>query len=70
MAAPTGTPQAIIDQVYAETSEIMAMPEVQQQMKTMDIELFVKNPADTARLIAEEYERWGKVIRDAKLELN
>lgn len=70
IAAPAGTPQAIVDHVYVEASKVMAMPDVQQRLKTMDIELFVKNPADTARLIAEEYERWGKVIRDAKLELN
>ena len=63
LMAPAGTPPAIIARLNAETVKILALPEVRATLLAQAA-LPVGNTPDQFRAyIAEEIDRWGKVIK-------
>ncbi|MEA3193953.1 MAG: hypothetical protein QOD26_2286 [Betaproteobacteria bacterium] len=68
--APTGTPQAIVDKVAADTAKVLAMPEVRERLAAIGLEPIGNTPAEFAAIVRRDYEKWGKVIRDANIKLD
>ncbi|HUQ24838.1 MAG TPA: tripartite tricarboxylate transporter substrate binding protein [Burkholderiales bacterium] len=68
--APTGTPQAIIDKVAADTAKVLAMPDVREKLAAIGLEPVGNTPAEFAAIVRRDYEKWGKVIRDANIKLD
>ena len=64
---PAGTPRAIIDLLHREISKITAMPDVKERFATLGLEPVGNTPEEFGAYIKAEIERWGKVIRDAKI---
>jgi tripartite-type tricarboxylate transporter receptor subunit TctC len=62
---PGKTPPEVIAKINAETSRILALPDVRARLVPQGIDLATGSPADLAKLIREDHARWGKVIRDA-----
>jgi tripartite-type tricarboxylate transporter receptor subunit TctC len=46
----------------------LAQPKVKARFAELGAEVFPGSPADFAKLIAEEIEKWGKVIRAANIK--
>jgi tripartite-type tricarboxylate transporter receptor subunit TctC len=63
VGAPKGTPAAIIDRLNAEINAILFEPKVKTRVAEMGATLIAGSPADFGRLVADETEKWGKVVK-------
>ena len=68
IAAPKGTPADIIDTLNRETNAGLADPTIKARLDDMGGMALTGSPADFGKLIADETEKWGKVIRDAGIK--
>ncbi len=68
VAAPKGTPAAIIDGLNKEINAGLADVRIRARLADMGGMLLAGSPADFGRLIADETEKWGKVIRAANIK--
>ena len=66
---PTGTPQAVIDYLYAESRKAFSTPEAKEQFSKQLLTTLLGTPAETARFVEAEYKRWGDVIRTANIKM-
>jgi tripartite-type tricarboxylate transporter receptor subunit TctC len=66
--APKDTPTEIIDTLNKEINAVLADPEVKARVAGLDGTVLVGSPADFGKLIAEETEKWGKVIHTANIK--
>ena len=68
LAAPAGTPRPIIDRLNAEATRVMQSPETRNHFVVIGGEPGSTTPEQAAAFLRAEYERWGKVIRDAGIK--
>jgi tripartite-type tricarboxylate transporter receptor subunit TctC len=66
--APKNTPAEIIDKLNKEINAGLADPKIKARLADLDGTVLVGSPADFGKLIAEETEKWGKVIRAADIK--
>jgi tripartite-type tricarboxylate transporter receptor subunit TctC len=67
IAAPVGTPADIIAALNRETNAGLEEPRIKSRITDMGGMALTGSPADFARLIADETEKWDKVIRAAHI---
>jgi tripartite-type tricarboxylate transporter receptor subunit TctC len=65
--APTGTPKPIVDRLSAEMRAALASPAVRKLLVDLGAEPLGSTPEDFATYVTEEFERWGKLTREAGL---
>jgi tripartite-type tricarboxylate transporter receptor subunit TctC len=68
IAAPKGTPTDIVALINRETNAGLADPTIKARLDDMGGMALTGSPADFGKLIADETEKWGKVIRDAGIK--
>ena len=68
VAAPKGTPPKIIDKLNNEINAALAEPKIKARLADLGEAALAGSPADFGKLITEEAEKWGKVIRAAKIK--
>jgi tripartite-type tricarboxylate transporter receptor subunit TctC len=68
--APRGTPQPVLEKFAAALKEALADPEVKRRLVELGSEPIWTDPAATDRFVREEYERWGPVVKAAKVSLD
>jgi tripartite-type tricarboxylate transporter receptor subunit TctC len=66
--APKNTPAEIVDKLNKEINAVLADPEIKARVADLDGTVLVGAPADFGKLIAEETEKWGKVIQAANIK--
>jgi tripartite-type tricarboxylate transporter receptor subunit TctC len=66
--APKNTPAEIIDKLNKEINAGLADPEIKARIADLDGAVLVGSPADFGKLIAEETDKWGKVIHAANIK--
>ncbi|HEU4957388.1 MAG TPA: tripartite tricarboxylate transporter substrate binding protein [Sphingomicrobium sp.] len=66
--APKDTPAEIIDKLNKEINAGLADPKIKARLADLDGTVLVGSPADFGKLIAEETEKWAKVIRSADIK--
>jgi tripartite-type tricarboxylate transporter receptor subunit TctC len=67
-AVPAGTPKEVVGRLQAALAEVLALPDVQQQIiKLGMIPGSTSSPEELERFIASEIARWGKVVTQAGL---
>ena len=64
-AAPKGTPPEIVDRLNKAVNEILADPKVKTKFAEYGAMLLPGSPADFGKLLADETEKWGKVVKFA-----
>jgi tripartite-type tricarboxylate transporter receptor subunit TctC len=70
IAAPPKTSAAIVAKLNAAINHVLAMPDVQAHFAAISMQPVGGTPADLARLIKTETERWADVIRAANISAN
>jgi tripartite-type tricarboxylate transporter receptor subunit TctC len=66
--APKGTPQPVVNKLYKVGIEMMKDPLVIKRMMEGGVTIVTsKSPADFVAFVKKETERFGKVIKDAKI---
>ncbi|HEY7247095.1 MAG TPA: tripartite tricarboxylate transporter substrate binding protein [Xanthobacteraceae bacterium] len=63
LAAPKGTPAEIIGKLNAEANSILVDPAMQARLAALGETAIGGSAADFARLIAEETDKWAKVVK-------
>ena len=63
VGAPKGTPPEIIDRLNKEINAGLADPKLKARMADLGGTVFALSPSDFGEFIADETEKWGKVIR-------
>jgi tripartite-type tricarboxylate transporter receptor subunit TctC len=69
IGAPKNTPAEIIDKLNNEINAGLADPRVNARLAGLGAMVLSGSPADFARFIAKEIEKWDKVIRGANLKV-
>jgi tripartite-type tricarboxylate transporter receptor subunit TctC len=62
-----GTPAPILDKVHADLTAVLRLPEIQQRMRDLVIEVAPTSPQEFAKFIRAETERWARVIKAANI---
>jgi tripartite-type tricarboxylate transporter receptor subunit TctC len=70
MWVPKGTPKEITDRLYAEVVKILQQPDIKTLWDSQGATAGGQPPAEFARFQRAEIERWGKVVRDAKIKID
>ena len=68
VGAPRNTPAEIIDRLNQEINAALADPKMKARFSDIGGEPLAGSPAAFGKLIAEETEKWGKVVRAANLK--
>jgi len=63
IAAPKGTPAEIIDKLNKEINAALADPKLTARLADLGGTVLTGTPADFGRFMAEEIEKWGKVVK-------
>jgi len=66
--APSKTPAEIVDKLNQEINAGLADPKLRAQLTDLGGSVLPGSPADFGKLIADETEKWGKVIRAANIK--
>ena len=61
--APRNTPPEIVDKLNREMNACLADPKLQARIADLGGVALTGSPADFGRLIAEETDKWAKVVR-------
>jgi len=68
--APARTPPAIIARLQQAVAAATRNPETRARFDALGAELVADSPEDYARFVRAEFDRWGKLVRDAKIKLD
>jgi tripartite-type tricarboxylate transporter receptor subunit TctC len=68
LGAPKSTPEEIIDKLNKEINTSLADPKIKEHMAELGAEPLVLTPGGFGKLVADETEKWGKVIKIAKIK--
>ena len=63
MAVPTGTPQAIINKLHAESTKALQAPDLRNRMIAEGAEFVGDTPAQFTAYIRSELDKWGKAVK-------
>jgi tripartite-type tricarboxylate transporter receptor subunit TctC len=68
VGAPKNTPPQIIDKLNKEINAGLADPKLKARLADLGGTVLPGSPADFGKHIAEETEKWGKLIRAANIK--
>jgi tripartite-type tricarboxylate transporter receptor subunit TctC len=69
IVVPAATPKEIVALLYREIAKAVAQPDVQEKLSLLGFNSIANTPDGFAARIKVEIEKWGKVVRDAKLRI-
>jgi tripartite-type tricarboxylate transporter receptor subunit TctC len=69
IVVPADTPKAVIDLLQKETAKIVAQGDVKEKLSALGFIPIANTPDQFSARIKVEIEKWGKVVRDAKLRI-
>jgi tripartite-type tricarboxylate transporter receptor subunit TctC len=70
MFAPAGTPDAIVRRLNQELAAVMQVASVKDRLEATTMTTPAMTPEQFSRLVAEQWENWGKVVRDNNITAN
>jgi tripartite-type tricarboxylate transporter receptor subunit TctC len=68
IGAPKNTPVEIVDKLHKEINAGLADPGLKMRFAELGDAVFATSPAAFGKFIADETEKWGKVIRAANIK--
>jgi tripartite-type tricarboxylate transporter receptor subunit TctC len=69
LAAPPGTPAALIAKINRDTIEVLKDPNVADRLHALQLDPGATSPQETAQFFADELKLWGKVITEAHISV-
>ena len=69
IVAPAGTPKEIVERWQREIARIVALPEINQRLTQLGFVPVAGTPEEFGARLKVEFEKWGRVVRDAKLRI-
>jgi len=68
LMAPAGTPPDIVDKLNREIGRIIATPGFHERMAAIGVDVVGTTPAPYAKVLSDDYEKWGKVVAAAGIK--
>jgi tripartite-type tricarboxylate transporter receptor subunit TctC len=68
IVAPKNTPPEVVNRLHKEVNAILADPKAKERIADIGATPFAGSSAEFAKFIAEDTEKWGKVIRSAHIK--
>jgi tripartite-type tricarboxylate transporter receptor subunit TctC len=68
--APAATPGAVLAKLHGEIDRVLAQPDTRELLLKQGAEPLPMADAEFRELLRTEYERWGRVIREAKIKVD
>jgi tripartite-type tricarboxylate transporter receptor subunit TctC len=68
LVAPAGTPPDVIATLNREIAAIIATPGFHQRMAAIGVEVFGSTPAQYAKIISDDYAKWGRAVAAAGIK--
>jgi len=69
VVAPAGTPPNIVETLNREIASIIATPGFHQRMAAIGVDVLGSTPAAYAKMIGDDYAKWGKVVAAAGIKV-
>jgi len=69
LVGPPGLSPALADRLSAAAAEAVKHPDVEKKLRELTTDPVGNSPAEARRFLAEEKERWGRVIRAVNIKL-
>jgi tripartite-type tricarboxylate transporter receptor subunit TctC len=69
VVAPRNTPPDVVEKLNKDINLALADPKMKARLAVLGGTVLLGTPADFGKLIADETEKWGKVIRAANIKL-
>ena len=69
---PKGTPKPIVMKLHAAIQTMLAQPDMRSRMETFGLDIVPpeqRSPEHLSKVLKEDIERWGKVIREAGIKV-
>jgi tripartite-type tricarboxylate transporter receptor subunit TctC len=66
--APAGTPAAVVARFQAAVASALRGAEGRERMAALGAQPVADAPEDFARFVRAEFERWGRLVRDARIK--
>jgi tripartite-type tricarboxylate transporter receptor subunit TctC len=70
MVAPAGTPKEVVEKLQREIARIVALPDIKEKLTALGFIPIANTPAEFGKRIAVEMDKWGTVVRNAKLRID
>jgi tripartite-type tricarboxylate transporter receptor subunit TctC len=70
LLAPAGTPRDVVVRLNAAVREVLRRPEIQKRFNELAIEAFTGSPDEFKGYLANEIEKWGRVIKAVGVRLD
>ena len=68
IGVPKNTPTEIVDKLNKEINAALADPKIKARLAALGATVLQSSPADFGKLIADDTEKWRKVIRAANIK--
>src|SRR5262245_16114584 len=68
LGAPKNTPAEIVDKLNKEINAALADPKMKARLADLGATALPSSPADFGKFIADETEKWGKVVKFAGIK--
>lgn len=65
---PAGVKPDVIERVNSEVAKVMTAPDMRSKLSQVELEATTSTPAETARFVRAEFERWARVIKEAGIK--
>ncbi len=69
LAAPAGTPPAVLDRLHAATLEAMKRASIRQIFERDGLDAVGNSRADAKKFVAGEIGKWGQIVREKGLQM-
>lgn len=70
MAAPAGTPKAIVSRMNASLGRILAQPEIVERLRTSGLEPAHSSPDELLKAIRRDIEKWTQVVAKGRIKID
>ena len=70
MLAPAATPRDIVERLNGAVAKVLAQQDIRELWAAQNMEIVPTTPAQFGEQIRREYERYGKLIKNAGIKLN
>src|SRR5215831_11695992 len=70
VGAPAKTPEEIVEQLNKEINAVLLDPAIKAQFASLGAEPMLMTPAEFGTYIASEIEKWGKVVKTARIKVD
>lgn len=69
LAAPGGTPSAVIENIQRDVHRVMALPDVKSKLGEQGIDVLLSTPEQMGKRAADDLQRWTQIIKSAGIKI-